>query len=201
MCPPPRIDHTANLYKDKIYIFGGFDGNLRYADFYSYDIKQHYWQKIVGLGELPPNRFGHTSVIYNGSLYSFGGWNGHYTMDDIYQYSFETNIWYDIKKVKGEKPLSRYRHSAVIVNSKMYIFGGVDTQQVRFDDLYSYDIEKRFWTKEVESGVIPKPRTFHRAVCFGNIMYLLGGFDGSRLNDMHNIALPMNLYEEDSLRI
>jgi len=32
-------------------------------------------------------------------------------------------------------------------------------------------------------------------------MYLLGGFDGSRLNDMHNIALPLSLYEEDSLRI
>jgi len=112
---------------DKIYIFGGFDGNLRYADFYCYEIKAHTWSKIVGLGELPPNRFGHTSIVYTGSLYCFGGWNGHYTMDDIYQYSFETNIWYDIKKVKGEKPLCRYRHSAVIVNSKMYIFGGVDT--------------------------------------------------------------------------
>lgn len=32
-------------------------------------------------------------------------------------------------------------------------------------------------------------------------MYLLGGFDGSRLNDMHCIALPLNLHEEDSLRI
>jgi len=51
------------------------------------------------------------------------------------------------------------------------------------------------------TGVVPNARTFHRAVCFSNIMYLLGGFDGSRLNDMHNIALPMNLYEEDSLRI
>ena len=28
-------------------------------------------------------------------------------------------------------------------------------------------------------------------------MYLLGGFDGSRLNDMHNIALPLSLHEED----
>ena len=33
---------------------------------------------------------------------------------------------------------------------------------------------------------------------FGNIMYIVGGFDGSRLNDMHHIALPSSLYEEDS---
>lgn len=127
--PPARIDHTANLYNGKLYIFGGFDGNLRYADFYMYDLKKQTWMKLVGEGELPPNRFGHTTVIYEDSLYCFGGWNGHYTMDDIYQYSFKTNIWYEIKRVKGEKPLSRYRHSAILCNSKMYIFGGVDTNQ------------------------------------------------------------------------
>lgn len=199
--PPPRIDHSASLYNSKLYIFGGFDGNLRYADFYQYDLKTFVWTKVVGEGELPPNRFGHTTVVYDDSLFCFGGWNGHYTMDDIFQYSFRTNIWYEIKRVKGEKPLSRYRHSAVLCNNKMYIFGGVDTHQQRFDDMFSFDIDKRFWVREAVSGTVPKARTFHRAVSFGNIMYLLGGFDGSRLNDMHNIALPLSLYEEDSLRI
>ena len=28
-------------------------------------------------------------------------------------------------------------------------------------------------------------------------MYVIGGFDGARLNDMHHIALPTHLYEED----
>lgn len=47
-CPPPRIDHSANRHSDKLYIFGGFDGNLRYADFYCYDLKNHFWTKVVG---------------------------------------------------------------------------------------------------------------------------------------------------------
>ncbi len=29
-------------------------------------------------------------------------------------------------------------------------------------------------------------------------MYVIGGFDGTRLNDIHHIAMPMSLYEEDS---
>jgi hypothetical protein len=33
---------------------------------------------------------------------------------------------------------------------------------------------------------------------YGNIMYVIGGFDGSRLNDIHHIAMPSSLYEEDS---
>ena len=90
-------------------------------------------------------------------------------MDDIFQYSFASNYWYEIKKTK---PLSRYRHSAVMVNQKMYIFGGVDTSKQRFNDFYSYDVEKRLWVKEEPTGDIPKARTFHRAVSFGNIMYL-----------------------------
>jgi len=43
-----------------------------------------------------------------------------------------------------------------MINSKMYIFGGVDTKQTRFDDLYSYDIEKRFWQKEFVTGNVPR---------------------------------------------
>jgi hypothetical protein len=62
----------------------------------------------------------------------------------------------------------------------MIIFGGVDTQQTRFNDIFTYEFEKRKWTK-IESdkqGHDPQPRTFHRAVIFGNIMYIIGGFDG-----------------------
>lgn len=33
---------------------------------------------------------------------------------------------------------------------------------------------------------------------FGNIMYVIGGFDGTRLNDIHHIAMPVSLFEEDS---
>ena len=33
---------------------------------------------------------------------------------------------------------------------------------------------------------------------FNNIMYLIGGFDGTRLNDLYHIAMPFSLYEEDS---
>lgn len=192
--PSERIDHTCSIYQHHMYVFGGFDGNSRFNDFWRLDLRTFKWKKIIGCGETPSNRFGHTACVYDHSLFIFGGWNGHFTMDDIFQYSFASNYWYEIKRTK---PLSRYRHSAVMVNQKMYIFGGVDTTKQRFNDFYSYDVEKRLWIKEETMGDIPKARTFHRAVSFGNIMYLLGGFDGNRLNDMHIIALPVSLYEED----
>ena len=72
----------------------------------------------------------------------------------------------------------------------IFIFGGVDTSQVRFNDMFSYEVETRKWTGIETSGIVPKERTFHKAVIFNNIMYVVGGFDGSRLNDMYHIALP-----------
>ena len=100
--------------------------------------------------------------------------------------------------MKGQRPTPRYRHSAITCYNTMIVFGGVDTNSVRFNELYSYEFDKRKWTLLETNGDIPQPRTFHRAVNFNNIMYTLGGFDGTRLNDMHHIALPGNLYEEDS---
>lgn len=73
----------------------------------------------------------------------------------------------------------------------MVIFGGVDVEQKRFNDVFSYDCEKHSWSVYQTLGDIqPQARTFHRAVAYNHIMYILGGFDGSRLNDMHLLPLP-----------
>lgn len=84
----------------------------------------------------------------------------------------------------------------------MIIFGGVDVEQqrylplfnnssCRFNDVFSFDPEKHSWQVIQSQGdILPQPRTFHRAVAFNNIMYILGGFDGTRLNDLHLIAFP-----------
>ena len=46
-----------------------------------------------------------------------------------------SNNWYEIKKVKGTKPQARYRHSAVVIDNQMIVFGGVDAEQKRYNDV------------------------------------------------------------------
>ena len=96
-------------------------------------------------------------------MYIFGGWNGHDTMDDIFQFSFGklvvdkifyfplfsilvSKYWYEIRRVRGKKPPPRYRHTAIMCNQSMIIFGGVDTQKTRFNDIFTYEFDKRKWT-------------------------------------------------------
>ena len=42
--PPPRHSHSAIVFKDSIYIFGGIMDNNKYADFFEFKIsKQFLW--------------------------------------------------------------------------------------------------------------------------------------------------------------
>ena len=179
------------LWDGRIYVYGGYDGKKRFGDLYKCCIKnkKYKWKEIQAEGAMPLNRFGHSAVVYQNSMFIFGGWNGHDTMNDIFQYSFLSNYWYEIHRPGGTPPQPRYRHSTVICGSNLYIFGGVDTNQQRFNDVHQFDIEQRRFSKVETSGEMPQPRTFHRAIIYRNVMYIIGGFDGQRLNDMHHVAL------------
>lgn len=80
----------------------------------------------------------------------------------------------------------------------MFVFGGVDKEQNRFADLYELNLVEKTWSLvRVQPQLDPplggeKPptsRTFHRAVTYGPRMYILGGFDGKRQNDLYSITL------------
>jgi N-acetylneuraminic acid mutarotase len=183
-----------------MYIFGGYDGRARFNDLYKFKMRQkkYKWKRIQAEGTVPLNRFGHSAVVCNNCMFVIGGWNGHDTMDDVYQYSFLSNLWFEVRRIKGVRPKPRYRHSAVEYKKSIIIFGGVDTNQQRFNDLYSFNIEQRSWQAHSVTGHIPQSRTFHKSILIKNVMYIVGGFDGSRLNDLYHIALEKY---EDSGRL
>ena len=96
------------------------------------------------------------------------------------------------------KPNPRYRHSCVVFEASLFIFGGVDKTQTRYNDLYEYNTERRDWTIKRVTGKCPTSRTFHRAIMQNDIMYVLGGFDGKRKNDLHTIRLSCDNSFESS---
>lgn len=187
--PSNRTDHSCVACECSLYIFGGFDGKSRFQDLHQYNIDAREWIEIPSADNGPSGRFGHSAVVYRESMYVFGGWNGHDTLDDLYEFSITTNQWYSVPG-RGDIPPSRYRHSAVVHGCCMFVFGGVDKRQARFADLCEFSFETRRWSTVRTQGDSPTARTFHRAVMYAGSMYILGGFDGARRNDMYKIALP-----------
>ena len=134
-------------------------------------------------------RLGHIATVYEHSMYVFGGWDGVSCLDDLYQYSFPTNIWYEVRRTSGERPCPRYRHDALVYEKKMFIFGGVDQNKKRFNDLFSFNFESREWMQIITHGCLPTPRTFHKFINSFNLLFIVGGYDGERKGDVYTLVI------------
>ena len=121
-------------------------------------------------------------------------------IDIIYIY-IASNYWYEIKRANGERPSSRYRHGSGSIGGQLYVFGGVDQTQARFNDCFKYDVQSKIWQKvKYASPVRPSPRSFHRVCIVENYLMVvgiihiyiyiyIGGFDGKRLNCLYALCL------------
>lgn len=189
VAPSNRTDHSCVAFEADLWIFGGFDGKSRFQDLHRYNIDDKDWFEMPSAENGPKGRFGHSAVMYRERMVIFGGWNGHDTLSDLYEFSMTTHTWYG-PPGRGEVPPSRYRHSAAVHGCCMFVFGGVDKRQARFSDLYEFNLDTMTWSLVKVCGDPPTARTFHRAVMYGGNMFILGGFDGCRRNDMYKIAIP-----------
>jgi ankyrin repeat protein/serine/threonine protein kinase len=100
-------------------------------------------------------------------------------------------MWNTQNSSKG--PSKRVSHTATVVGSRLYVFGG-QYQNHYYNDLYIFHLENREWTKVPTpmsiggegNAVCPTPRCEHSAVVVGSRIVFFGGFDGQkRLKDLY----------------
>ena len=61
----PQIkNHTATLYKKKLYVFGGYDGKKNHSNLRIFDVETLHWIKTKKPGGPQPlGRNGHTATL------------------------------------------------------------------------------------------------------------------------------------------
>lgn len=196
--PLARYGHTAVMLNtnssEKMYIFGGYDGNSYMNDVWEYDPAsgEGAWTKKVPTGTYPAVRYRHTAVSINSKMYVFGGYNSASgALSDLWEYdpSSGTDGHWSLRAPGGEQPQRRYNHSAAVDSKgKMYVFGGFDGT-VALDELYSYDPEEGehgTWTKLEPSAIEGLPPSWHNhsATFISGRMYVYGGRTDSYTSDL-----------------
>jgi len=78
--PSRRWGHTANVFKNEIYIFGGRNES-DVNDLYKYNIEMNEWNQIHFQGVLPIARRRHSSVFVSSAFVVFGGFDGSFYND------------------------------------------------------------------------------------------------------------------------
>lgn len=196
--PTPRDRHTSVVYRNCLYIFGGFDGHARTNDLYQFDIETCHWTQILPStleSTIPTPRHSHSAVVYNDNMIVYGGYDGGYR-SDLHKYSFSTNTWTRVDP-SGRSPRPRYRATCVVHRDQCYLHGGHDGTR-HLMDTHVYDILKNSWKQVEANGTPPVHRDSHVSMIYADSMIVFGGAaGGTALCDMHELVLDRHGDDSD----
>ncbi|XP_052577202.1 kelch repeat and BTB domain-containing protein 12 [Peromyscus californicus insignis] len=160
-----------------------------------YSIDQDNWKRVC---PLPLQLACHAVVTVNKKLYVIGGWTPQMDLPDeepdrlsnkLLQYDPSQDQW----RERAPMQYSKYRFSAAVVNSEIYVLGGIgcvgrDKGQVRkcLDVVEIYNPDGDFWR---EGPPMPSPLLSLRtnstnAGAVDGKLYVCGGFHGA---DRHEV--------------
>ena len=187
--PSPRDRHVALAYNSMLYVFGGFDGTSRVADFFGFDFSSMTWRQVLPAsgGGAPSPRHSHSAVVYKDSAFVYGGYDGSYR-SDFHEFNFITRTWNPVES-SGRAPRARYRATTVVHCNTMILFGGHDGTR-HLADTHVFDFDAKTWTTVLTEGSPPIPRDSHVSVVHRDSMFVFGGSTGSAMNDLLELSLP-----------
>ncbi|EGG13735.1 Kelch repeat-containing protein [Cavenderia fasciculata] len=152
--PSPRSAHTAIVYNDNMYVFGGWDGCKSNNKLYSLDLLTKHWSLVTVSGTIPHQRRAHCSLFYNHSLYLFGGFDTDKPasyFNSMFKLDLDTCIWEELK-CGGDVPSGRSRSSMIEHKGKFYLYGGWDRNNY-FQEIHEFDAKHQHWTKMSYSNI------------------------------------------------
>ncbi|KAJ8287021.1 hypothetical protein GJAV_G00046090 [Gymnothorax javanicus] len=138
--PSPRFNHNFAVVNEQIYMVGGCTADdFFFKDVHVLNTGSLVWQKCEVKGEFPPVCEGQTLTAHHDKdIYLFGGKsiseNGTVTStNEIHKLSIAKMKW-KVPLYVGIPPANRYGHTAVIIHSHLYVFGGKN-EMTEFNDI------------------------------------------------------------------
>ncbi len=171
-----RYGHTANVYGDKMYVWGGSNaGYLNTMDIYN--ITTNTWTTGAAGGTA---RKYHSSVVNADKIYYWGGTNGS-NLNTMDIYDITNNTW----STGAAGGTARSGHGSVIYGGKMYSFLGTNGSPLYSLDIY--DIAGNSWSTGASD--FTQSRYYFPAFLYNDKMYSwAGGNGGSNTMRIYNIT-------------
>ena len=104
----------------------------------------------------------------------FGGNDEKTWYNDVWQYNSSLNHWSSIECI-GNIPEPREGHAAAVVDSCMYVFGGMNAAGEDLGDLAAFRFSDRRWFTFQNMGPSPSPRSGHSMTVSGKEILIIGG--------------------------
>lgn len=199
--PSKRRAHTACLWRNGIYVFGGGDGSQALNDIWRLDvmdINKMSWKLISpsssgsALDKSKPKARGyHTANMVGSKLIIYGGSDGGECFQDVWVFDAETLIFTQVNT-----PISypRLSHTSTIVGSYLFVIGGHDGVDYS-NDVLLLNLITMLWDKRHIYGQPPQARGYHGTVLHDSRLIVIGGFDGREVfSDVKVLELAVHAY-------
>jgi hypothetical protein len=159
-------------------------------------------------------RYGHSMAVVGTKLFVFGGDDSEGTLrNDVWSYETATNTWALAKAddnagsgvVDVNYPKRRAYHSMEVVGTKLFVFGGGDSEGTLRNDVWSFETTTNTWAlakadDNAGSGVVdlnyPKRRASHSMAVVGTKLFVFGGSDSGLVtrNDVWSFETTTNTW-------
>lgn len=184
--PVQRNGHSATLFDDKLFVYGGWTGNGVDRQLCVFDLTLKCWTFPVTYGSAPllPNLH---IAEYDESLQKvvvFGGGDGRRFVNDLTYLDVKSLCWTKVH-AKGVTPEERTNHSSCISYSTLYVFGGWN-RRTRFNDIHILQMSMygATWSSPKADNP-PSKRTAATMVVFRDRVLLFGGQTGGPTTDLY----------------
>lgn len=179
--PTKRTEVAVTAVKGKIYVVGGFSGELSLKNALSfaishtietYDPITNTWSTTT---PLPEGRHHAGIASLDGFLYIIGGFaksllSVWHAVPTVYQYNPATNKWRELTPM----PTARGALGVTVYQNKLYAIGGYDGER-NPDVVEVFDPRTNTWSS---AASLPTPRDHLAVVTVGSEIYAIGGRSG-----------------------
>ncbi len=182
--PAPRLAYAIVARGNKVYVFGGWDGQGYANTTFIYDSETNRWTTGA---PLPIGRGFAGAAALNDAIYVVGGYADDHEFDRCDRYLPQEDRW----EACAPMSVARGGLSLVPIGGRLYAIGGGWTGYLTFNE--RYDPDTNSWS------VVPSPFTGQwrgmGATRLGNDIYALGGWNGQYLNVMEKYSpFPFSIY-------
>ncbi|OMJ66727.1 hypothetical protein SteCoe_36331 [Stentor coeruleus] len=162
------------------------------------------WKEITTQGSLPRRRSYHTAVSWRSTLFILGGQDlREGALEGLWMLRIDSvnpdaERWVKLKIQGGPGAISR--HTAVVFQNLMYVYGGTNTI-VQYNTLYILDLEKMIWRtiRQLDEDNPPKMDSHSCVVYNSNLVFFGGYVSGYRSSILHLFDTSTELWDKKDL--
>ncbi|XP_044272182.1 uncharacterized protein LOC123016052 [Tribolium madens] len=202
---PALQEHSTVAYKNCLYVFGGEVGFSAGTEtpLWCYDIKTNNWKKIrTKKGVVTPKgRRGHTALVHRDQMLLYGGYQDlRGSCSELWAFHFETGSWHLLSTTPKNAniealPPPRHKHSAVIHDDSMWVYGGMTDLQER-GDLWKWNTQSKSWSF-IKTKINPGSLHSHAVCKLPSSMLLFGGERGGHpTNELWKFSFVTETWEK-----